>query len=205
MHEVAPQANGKEIVFNAEAQFYAPSWYNPYSFDYANSTYTIDRIIIFDATGELCSTGGWFTSPGFSDNPYKQMALMDGGKLAKVSRKSGSASAHFEKGEPFIQTRGRDYSRALRADLYIPVAYLDALGWKLVEKTHRGEFQTFVEVKLEAGYSDGSSKRPLFELHYHSETIKHFELTKKALIETLQNATTAQEVETVIDEFKWKF
>ena len=107
----------RRIDFNEGGQFYTLRGLNPFLIDHGISTYQLQEIRIYDQSGVLYKTKGWFGS----NNPHKSMKFLQGTKEQEVKMRR---KERFNTDEVYIMSMKRDWSDTLTAVLYIPVIYL---------------------------------------------------------------------------------
>ena len=185
--------NGTEIVFNEEgATFYRTPMFNPFLFTHGRSEYQVKVIVFYDpATGEpvITNNSGWFGS----NNVYKTMCFKREGKTVELKKKKTPAWKH---NEVHFVTNGKDYSNTNTATIYVPVSYLENVGYEKVETITEREFETDRQVDMVT---------PLFTLYLESSREKHFDRAKKSLTDALKKAKTADELKVVMEQFRYAF
>lgn len=199
-----PQDNGFQMEFEGEGTFYCPRLLNPFFFMYGahNTVYELDNINFYDESGNIVySVGrGWFNAKHGSNNRFQTMQFLKDGEPVEPVKKLKSPTKNGDHDVYFIASKEEGWTTgSKKATLYVPIAYLDNLGYQVQQKTtvnHVGTIRTTRNLYV---------KTQDIHIHISSKTEKHFPTAKQVFIDALGKANTAEELEKVINEFKYEF
>lgn len=178
---------GKEILFNVKEPFTTVTGLNPFYIVWNNKTpYELKKIHFYNEDGvQFTENSGWFSTWG--NNPYMGMGFSDEVKKKMKPKYDGNV---------FIISKGRDWSSQMTAELYIPMEYLEALGYTIEEDTR-------VDTKRARTTVTRRLKTKHFSIYISSEDHEDFEKQKCMYIEAIEKCKTRKELEEVQSEFYW--
>lgn len=198
-----PQDNGFQMAFEGEGTFYCHRLLNPFFFMYGahNTVYELDNINFYDESGNIVyQTGkGWFNAKHSSNNRFQKMQFLKDGEPVEPTKKLKPPTKNGDHGVYFIASKEEGWTTGKKATLYVPIAYLDNLGYQVQQKTtvnHVGTIRTIRNLYV---------KTQDIHMHIPSKTEKHFPTVKQVFIDALGKANTAEEIEKVINTFKYEF
>jgi hypothetical protein len=177
----------KCITFGGtETDLHKSRGYNPFI---TSQGHIIKKIHFFDKAGIVYTVNsGWFTRDWYSNNPYD--AIKFGGGITRKLKEN------FDSRTTYYIPTGRDFSGDKIAELYIPMYFLESLGYKEVQIVKEYEFETWIEEKVIVGDPE------LFTIHLSSRRSKHFDKKKEAMMKELANAKDEDEFKGILNKFE---
>lgn len=184
VHESENNTFGMGIPLTASG---TPNLYNIKS---GKACYKISQIKFYNADGaKYTNDKGWLEGAYGKRMRAIEIYAEQDNLVRKTLDERFSWSEAYSKHLVFFVVQGKVYSGNNNATLYIPMSYLDSMGYEIIKTTVTEEFGMFEDTRLFT---------PTFQIIIEMKHTKHFANIKKAMTTELQACNTIEDLERFI-------
>lgn len=171
-------------------------------FKFGNASYDAESFSFYK-NGEVVykMNRRWFGKNEFEGN-YEVAKFGKHEKIKRVKKENlDDALNNQEKYGLFFVSEGRGLGGGNKASVYVPLEYLENLGYRVERATTTSRLETNITEIMYAGSKENDNAINFF---LSSKTTKHIENYKDLMIEQLQRGESVEDLKRFIDDWKYK-
>lgn len=167
-------------------------------FCFGNSSYEADSFVFYkDGKQLFVEKSGWLTK-GVWNSDYKTLRFTKHDKIKRVNSDNLELSLYnMDKYGVFFVSKGKQWGEN-RATIYVPLEYLENLGYEYIKESDNGELETTIKHYVNVGKDD----KTIYIVNGYYEVIRHVENYKKQMLEDLQKCVNGSDLCNFIN--KWE-